>query len=100
MKQHDNGDERWADLVSRARRDQAPAIDERALLDVVLREAARTEATGWFAAFCALISRRYLVTSCWACSLALFALAYVQALELLDALPWAQLMLQTTGGVP
>lgn len=96
---HSPSEDRWQDLVQRARSDAPPPVDTSALLRAV-RAAADEPQAGWLAEFALLFGRRGAMAGCLAGAAAFALVATWQAWDLWQALPWAQMVATTTGGVP
>ena len=80
----------WERLVTRARPDQAPAIDSVALLRAVRREP--SPPSGWLPDFGAVFARSQTLTICLLGAGAAVAVAGAQLWSLWQTLPWAQLL--------
>ena len=98
----DPGDSRWNDLLARARKDQPAPVDLAALQRGVnlearrLATARRTVAPDWTA----LLPFRSLVSSCLAGTCAFTLIASWQVWQWWQVLPWAQLLVASSGGDP
>lgn len=95
-----SGDERWNDLVRRAREDAPPASDTAALLRTLRAAEIEPPRSGWFGEFATLFAGGRAVAACLASAAAFALFAGWQAWTLWQALPWAQLIAVTTGGAP
>lgn len=92
-------DRKWEGLVQRARRDVAPPVDAAAVLRAV-RAAADAPRPGWLVEFATLFAVHRAVPACLALALLLGGLASWEAWGMWQALPWAELVVDTMGGVP
>jgi hypothetical protein len=99
MKEQPDPDLRWKNLVARAQADVGPSADLPALLRAV-REASLAPRAGWATEFSALFATGRILSGCLAGTCALATFASWQAWETWQALPWAQWLAITTGGVP
>jgi hypothetical protein len=99
MKQKPDPETPWQKLVARAREDASPPID-RAALHRAVREFAPQTADGGAADFLAGMATRRVLSGCLAGAGACAVLASWQAWETWQALPWAQWLATTTGGMP
>ena len=98
MKENPDPEFRWEKLIAQARADVGPPVDLPALLRAV-RETSPPDHNGWAAEFATLATGR-AISGCLAGTCAFAALASWQAWETWQALPWAQWLATTTGGVP
>jgi hypothetical protein len=99
MKENPDPELRWEKLVAQARADVGPSVDIPALLRAV-RESSPLDRSGWVAEFAALFATGRAISGCLAGACAFAAFASWQAWETWQALPWAQWLATTTGGVP
>jgi hypothetical protein len=99
MKENPDPELRWKKLVAQARKDVGPTTDVPALLRAV-REISPTVRDSWSAEFAKLFATGRALSSCLAGAGAFAAIASWQAWETWQALPWAQWLATTTGGVP
>ncbi|ACB75588.1 hypothetical protein [Opitutus terrae] len=89
----------WAARVARARNDVAPPVDVEALLRAV-RTATVAPRPGWLVELASLFAGSRAVPACLAATLLLGGVASWEAWSLWQALPWAEMIVETTGGVP
>lgn len=89
--------DRWNDLVQRARADAPPPVDLAATLRAV--RTATSQPSGWLADFAALFATRAALRTCLLGTAAFAAMATWQVWTFWDALPWVQLMSPTVGGL-
>lgn len=95
-------DLRWEKLLQQARADVGPPADLNALLRVVRAApspASVEERAGWAAEFFALVNAARLVPLCLGGTAAIASVVTWQVWEWWEALPWAQLLMDATGGV-
>lgn len=94
-----DSDQRWDDLVRRARADVSPPGNVAAALRAV-RDAAGQPRPGWFGDFSALFATARAIPACFALAAVVTLSAAWQAWSLWEAIPWAQMVASTTGGAP
>ncbi len=97
-----DSDLRWEKLLQQARAEVGPPADLDALLRVVRAApspAPVEEGAGWAAEFFALVGAARIVPLCLGGTAVVASFATWQVREWWEALPWAQLILDTTGGV-
>ncbi len=98
----DPGDSRWEDLLDRARKDRPAPVDLAALQRQVRHEARRLATARRAVAldWTALLPFRSVVSSCLAGTCAFTLIASWQVWQWWQVLPWAQLLVASSGGDP
>ena len=91
-------DSRWEKLVARARDDAPPPVDLAALRQAV-RAATFAPHAGWAEEFLGLFSARPVFSACLAGAAAFALVATWQVWDLWQALPWAEWLMETGGGL-
>lgn len=100
MKESESENERaWAAQIARARVDVAPPTNVEAVLRAV-RTAAVAPRSGWLIELASVFAGARAVPACLAATLLLGGLASWEAWGLWQALPWAEMIVETTGGMP
>ncbi len=96
---HSNSDQRWEKLLRDAQNDAAPSVNVPALLRAVRQEPLPVS-TGWSVEFCALFTIGRVVPTCLAGAVACTLLTVWQLTDLWQTLPWAQMLVTSSGGTP
>jgi hypothetical protein len=96
-KPRSNSDLHWEKLVRSARADVGPSTDSATLLRLV-RQAPLASNEGWFDEFSALFASGKLTTACLAGSCMIALVTAWQVWDVWEALPWAELLTNATGG--
>ncbi len=92
-----NSDSHWEKLIREARADVGPPANSAALLRVI-RQAPLVSRESWFDEFSALFSTGKVMTVCLAGSSMIAMVTAWQVWDVWEALPWAQLLANATGG--